>query len=77
MKGRKMFNVWKWCIVAPIVLAAGALFGGWMLMLTVGVIHGEWLTEMPTIGYWSAVKVSFMLSFMMGLAFGASRSGSN
>jgi acyl-CoA hydrolase len=71
MKGQTML---KWLVLAPLVLAVGALFGGWMLMLTVGVIHGEWLTMMPTIGYWSAVKVSFMLSFMMGLAFGASRS---
>jgi len=67
----------KWLVAAPIVLALGALFGGWMFMLTVGVIHGEWLPMMPTIGYWSAVKVSFMLSLMMGLCFGASRSGSN
>jgi len=67
----------KWFVLAPIVFAAGALFGGWMLMLTVGVIHGEWLTDMPTIGYWSAVKVSAMLSLVMGLCFGASRSGGN
>lgn len=53
-----------------VVLIVGTLFGGWMLMLTVGVIHGEWLPMMPTIGYWSAVKVSFMLSITVGLYAG-------
>lgn len=51
----------------------GALLGGWLLMLTVGVIHGEWLHDMPTIGYWSAVKVSAMLSIMTGVVVGGLR----
>lgn len=51
----------------------GALLGGWLLMLTVGVIHGEWLHDMPTIGYWSAVKVSTMLSIMTGVVVGGMR----
>lgn len=51
----------------------GALLGGWLLMLTVGVIHGEWLHDMPTIGYWSAVKVSVMLSIMTGAVVGGLR----
>lgn len=55
-----------------VVVVAGALFGGWIFMLTVGVVHGEWLPMMPTIGYWSAVKVSAMLSLLFGLALGAS-----
>lgn len=53
-----------------VLVAAGAMFGGWLFMLTVGVIHGEWLPMMPTIGYWSAVKVSFMLSLTLGIAWG-------
>lgn len=53
-----------------VLIAAGAMFGGWLFMLTVGVIHGEWLPMMPTIGYWSAVKVSFMLSLTIGIAWG-------
>lgn len=53
-----------------VVIVVGTLFGGWMLMLTVGVIHGEWLPMMPTIGYKSAVKVSFMLSITVGLYAG-------
>ena len=53
-----------------VVVVVGTLFGGWMLMLTVGVVHGEWLPMMPTIGDWSAVKVSFMLSLTVGLYAG-------
>jgi hypothetical protein len=57
-------------ITGLIMLVVGTLLGGWLFMLTVGVIHGEWLPMMPTIGYWSAVKVSFMLSLTAGLAWG-------
>lgn len=53
-----------------VLVAVGAMLGGWLFMLTVGVIHGEWLPMMPTIGYWSAVKVSFMLSLTIGIAWG-------
>lgn len=62
-------------ITIVVVAVLGAFFGGWLLMLTVGVIHGEWLPMMPTIGFWSAVKVSVMLSLMIGIGLGASRSG--
>lgn len=59
--------------VAACAVAVGALLGGWLLMLTVGVIHGEWLPMMPTIGYWSAVKVSAMLSIAAGIVIGSTR----
>jgi hypothetical protein len=51
----------------------GMLAGGWLLMLFIGVVHGEWLPNMPTIGYWSAVKVSAMLSLMVGIAVSVMR----
>lgn len=61
-------------ITLAIVVAVGAMLGGWLLMLTVGVIHGEWLPMMPTLGYWSAVKVSAMLSLLFGFGFGLANS---
>jgi hypothetical protein len=64
--------MWGFLLTMFVVVVAGALFGGWIFMLTVGVVHGEWLPMMPTIGYWSAVKVSAMLSLLFGLALGAS-----
>lgn len=65
-----------WLVTLAIMVVAGALLGGWLLMLTVGVIHGEWLPMMPTLGYWSAVKVSAMLSLLFGFGFGLAQSRS-
>lgn len=59
------------------MVAAGAIVGGWLLMLTVGVIHGEWLPMMPTLGFWSALKVSFMLSLTVGFGFGLSQANNS
>ena len=67
----------RFVIAALAIIVLGALVGGWIFMLTVGVIHGEWLPMMPTIGYWSAVKVSFMLSLTLGIAFGIAQNGNN
>lgn len=50
-----------------IALGLSALFlfaEAWAFMVLVGVVHGEWLPGMPTIGYWSAVKVGFALSLL-------------
>lgn len=66
----------SWLITLAIMVAVGAMIGGWLLMLTVGVIHGEWLPMMPTLGYWSAVKVSAMLSLLFGFGFGLAQSRS-
>lgn len=38
-----------------------ALLGGWSLMVAVGVAHGEWIRQLPTIGYWWAVLIVFLL----------------
>lgn len=45
-----------WVFAIP--LAAGMLFlVSWLFMLGVGVVHGEWLAGLPTIGYWASVKI--------------------
>jgi hypothetical protein len=43
----------------PIV--SNALFGGWFFMLGVGVVHAEWLPQVPTLGYWWAVLIGYLL----------------
>lgn len=54
-------------ILAAIVAAiAYVLLTGWLFMLTVGVIRGEWLAELPTIGYSSAVLVAAFVSSTLG-----------
>ncbi len=65
--------IFYWLMFVAVLVLFGAFLGGWLLMLTVGVIHGEWLHDMPTIGYWSAVKVSAMLSIMTGAVVGGLR----
>jgi hypothetical protein len=54
-------------IPTMIVGAIGLLFlVSWLFMLGVGVVHDEWLTELPTIGFWSSVKVcAFVLPLML------------
>lgn len=41
--------------------AVYSLLAGWALMLAVGVIHHEWIEQCPTIGYWWAVVLAFLL----------------
>lgn len=45
-------------------LAVSALVSflyGLFFMLAVGVIHAEWIHTLPTIGFWWAVLISFLL----------------
>lgn len=39
----------------------GAFFGGWMLMLGVGILHANWWSDMPPMGYWTAVLAVALL----------------
>ena len=41
--------------------AVAALFGGWMFMWGVGVAHAHWMPQVPTIGYWWAALIVFLL----------------
>jgi hypothetical protein len=34
-------------------------------MIAVGVVHAHWLTTMPTIGYWPAALVVFLLGWVV------------
>lgn len=59
----------RYLLLIPLIPASIAI-EAWLLMLTVGVIHGEWLSGMPTIGYWSSVLVVLMLT-AVGASAGA------
>jgi hypothetical protein len=48
-------------IVLHLANGAMALIGGWLLMLAVGVVHAEWITDLPTVGYWWAVVIVWLL----------------
>lgn len=49
-----------WLVSIP-VNAVLALFGGWMLMLAVSVAHDHWVPALPTIGYWWAALLVWLL----------------
>jgi hypothetical protein len=50
-------------LLAGVALSALTSFlYGFILMLTVEVVHDHWLPSVPTIGYWVAVLVAFTVS---------------
>lgn len=63
-------------LMIPVTVAAIA-FEAWMIMLLIGVIHHEWLTMMPTIGYWSAVKICTVSLFTVGSLYGLAQAMKN
>lgn len=64
--------------LAAIAAIAGYIaLNAWIFMLTIGVIHNEWLTMMPTIGYWASVKVSAMLTLCSTIGLGWLFAGAN
>lgn len=52
--------LWVW-LLGQAINGLHALFGGWMLMLAVGVAHHDWVPGLPTIGYWWAVLLVWLL----------------
>lgn len=46
----------KMLALIPLVFCAW-LVGAWSLMLTVGIIHGAWIPQLPTIGYATALVI--------------------
>jgi hypothetical protein len=49
------------CVAGLLLSIFAVLFGGWMLMLAVGVAHSEWISGLPTIGYKTAVLLVLLL----------------
>jgi hypothetical protein len=48
-------------VKAMLTITGHSLFAGLWFMLAVGVIHHEWIAQCPTIGYWWAVLVAYLL----------------
>lgn len=49
-------------VVGLLTRTITAFSNGWLFMLAVGIIHAEWIPALPTIGYWWAVLVVYLLS---------------
>jgi hypothetical protein len=60
-RSRRRSQVIQKIVTVLLVSAGSALLGGWELMLAVGVIHAEWIRQLPTVGYWWAVLVVYLL----------------
>ncbi|MEV0646044.1 hypothetical protein AB0I28_12340 [Phytomonospora sp. NPDC050363] len=41
-----------------VLLPLAILSGAWTFMLTVGVLRGEWVHNLPTLGYWDSVLIT-------------------
>lgn len=54
--------------VGQLTHAIASLMDGWFLMLGVGVIHARWITALPTVGYWWAVLVVWLLKGVLSRA---------
>ena len=46
-------------LMGAAVAAVSSFLSGFILMLTVQVVHDHWLPVVPMIGYWVAVLVAF------------------
>lgn len=33
----------------------------WEVMVAIGVVHGSWWPQVPTIGYWAALVITMLL----------------
>jgi hypothetical protein len=49
------------CVTSIVAGFVRGLFGGWMLMLAVGIAHSHWIQELPTIGYWTSATIVYLL----------------
>lgn len=64
-------------VMAMIALnATFVLVVGWLVMILVGVIHGDWVTAIPTIGYNAScvsVLVIRVIAFMCSVMYEIAR----
>jgi MFS-type transporter involved in bile tolerance (Atg22 family) len=64
-------------VIALILAGIVALYlaSAWLLMLTVGMVHGEWLHSLPTMGWHAAWVLALPLGILFGGSAAAARSG--
>jgi hypothetical protein len=62
-------------LTASLTGALRALIGGWMFMLAVDAMHEHWLPSLPTIGYWWAVWIAWLLRSALSTATPAKSGG--
>jgi len=63
---KRFARVTEAVLYAIALTAILAMVGGWWLMIAVGVAHHEWASTIPSIGYWSAVKITVLWAIGVG-----------
>ena len=53
------------CTAIILLIVIGAMWTGWLLMLTLGVIH-SWNPDVPTLGYATAVPIGALFNAVIG-----------
>jgi hypothetical protein len=43
------------------VMIIGSVWAAWLLMLVVGIIHAEWIHQLPTVDYGTSFAVAALL----------------
>ncbi len=51
----------KGCLSLLLNKAGQDLVTAWLLMLAVGVAHAEWVTGLPTVGFWWALLLVLLV----------------
>lgn len=58
-------------LLIPALFAAGWLLSAWLLMLTAGIVHRDWIPALPLLGWKGSLPIAFMftvLGFIGGVA---------
>lgn len=55
------------CLTGLMANAVNVLTGGWYLMLSVGIVHHDWIHALPTLGYWRAVLLVLLMKGVFSL----------
>jgi len=60
-------------VIKEVIIAVQInLIGAWFLMIGVGVVHHEWLPDLPTLGWWLSLLIYVLGDFVFNCwAWGA------
>jgi hypothetical protein len=65
----------SWLFAIPLTIVMLVMVS-WLFMLGVGVVHAEWFRDLPTIGFWTSVKIwTFAVPFMFARTLWSTRPG--
>lgn len=51
-------------MIVVLAIVAGILYDAWVFMISVGIVHAEWLPMLPTIGFGASVAIVTLFALM-------------